>query len=101
MYIYIYNIYVCSIHIYLFNNEIYNYLKSVADEIDKNLIITICGSYRRLKPSSNDIDVLLTHKKIKTKSQLESKENYLHIYISHLKKDGFLLAVVGPSPFTS
>lgn len=40
--------------------HIINKIKS----IDKNLICVFCGSYRRLKPFSSDIDILISHKLI-------------------------------------
>jgi DNA polymerase/3'-5' exonuclease PolX len=67
-----------------------NYLNGILKNIDKNLSITICGSYRRLKPTSNDIDILLTHPKIKTKLQLKNK-NYLLEFVRQLKTNNFIL----------
>ena len=67
------------------------YLNNKIAEIDSNISITICGSYRRQKPKSNDIDVLMTHKKIKTKSEIKKKHNYLHELVNLLKKDNFLV----------
>lgn len=69
------------------------YLKGIAKLIDKDLSIIICGSYRRLKPTSNDIDVLITHPNIKTKLQLAEQlnDNYLLQFIRKLKSDKFIL----------
>lgn len=69
------------------------YLEKKIKLVDKKLEFTICGSYRRLRPTSNDIDVLLYHPKIKTKLQLynQGENNYLHQFIKILKKDKFLL----------
>jgi len=67
------------------------YLQKKAYAINKNLLITICGSYRRLKSMSNDIDVLITHTKIKTKLQLKEQNNYLFNFINALKNDKYLL----------
>ena len=74
--------------------EIDKYLQAKAKKIDKDLILIICGSYRRQKPTSNDIDVLITHPKIKTKLQLREQseeQNYLHRLINELKKDTFII----------
>lgn len=67
------------------------YLDKKSKEVDKLLSITICGSYRRGKPTSNDIDVLITHPKIKTKLQLISNDNYLLKFVKKLKDDKFIL----------
>lgn len=59
--------------------------------VDKELFHVICGSYRRLKPVSNDIDVLITHPKIKTKLQLKTSPNYLLKVVKQLKDINFLI----------
>lgn len=63
-------------------DTINKYLQQVVKKIDPQLELTICGSYRRKKPFSNDIDILLTHK---------SSINYLKEFINYLHKDNFLL----------
>lgn len=74
-------------------DKISDYLTIKVKAIDKNLDMIICGSYRRLKPFSNDIDVLLSHPKVKTKLQLstESGDGYLVKLVRKLKEDKFLL----------
>lgn len=75
-------------------DKIYEYLLIKAKTIDNDLSITICGSYRRLRPTSNDVDVLVIHPSIKTKLQLENQpkaENYLLRLIRLLRDDKFLL----------
>lgn len=67
------------------------YLEKVTAKIDPDLCHVICGSYRRKKKTSNDIDVLLVHKKIKTRKQQISEENYLRKFVGELKKDKFIL----------
>ena len=75
--------------------SIKKYLEDQAKEIDDKLSVTICGSYRRGKATSNDIDVLLTHPDIKTKLELSSQgqdeNNYLLKFVNLLKKKKFLL----------
>jgi len=72
-------------------DKIYKYIISVSNKLDTNINITICGSYRRGKSSSNDIDVLMTHKNIKTESDIKLKQNYLHQLVTILKNNKFLV----------
>lgn len=44
------------------------YLTKKISKIDKKYINIICGSYRRNKPYSSDIDILITHKNLKNKN---------------------------------
>lgn len=72
--------------------EIDIYLHKQIVKIDPELFGIICGSYRRMKATSNDIDMLLIHPSIKTKMAKEDiKINYLHKYIMLLKKEGFIV----------
>jgi len=71
-------------------DNIHEYLNQKAKEIDKKLNITICGSYRRLQQTSNDVDVLLSHPKVKTKSAM-NKSQYMLEYIELLIEDGFII----------
>lgn len=70
---------------------IYNYVSSIAAKVDPELFTIICGSYRRLKPVSNDIDVLVTHPLVKKKTDIDKHENYLRKFVSALKASGFLI----------
>jgi len=67
------------------------YLEKQAKAVDKRLTVTICGSYRRLKSTSNDIDVLIAHPDVKTKLDITSTDNYLFKLIKSLKDAKFLL----------
>jgi DNA polymerase/3'-5' exonuclease PolX len=53
--------------------------KKVPEE--KQFIFEICGSYRREKPTSGDIDILISKK-----SDIDSKENYLENIVKFLKE---------------
>jgi DNA polymerase/3'-5' exonuclease PolX len=64
--------------------EIEIYLSQIIKSIDEKLNMTICGSYRRKKPDSGDIDILIHHK---TKNSPE----FLKKFIVHLKKQQFLI----------
>jgi DNA polymerase/3'-5' exonuclease PolX len=62
-------------------------LHDIMLKIDPQLNGIICGSYRRLKTTSNDIDLLITHPLIKTYDELSnSKTNYLHKLVTALEK---------------
>lgn len=70
--------------------EIDIYLQNEILKVSESLIGIICGSYRRLLPFSNDIDLLLFHPKIVTKKDIETKINYLQELIKTLRNH-FLL----------
>lgn len=68
---------------------LYDTLEELFDEDAKG---KICGSYRRGKSSSNDIDFLFVHKKIKTKDDLDDGKNiYLAKFIKILHDTDFLV----------
>ena len=50
------------------------YLQKLVYNIDSNYLIVLCGSFRRNKPYSHDIDILITHKNIK---KIEQCKKYL------------------------
>lgn len=58
------------------------YINDLIYSVDSQLIGTICGSFRRLKPYSSDIDLLLTHKKITPTNN--KQEYYLNKVIDAL-----------------
>ena len=65
-------------------NEMYLHkllILQVIKQIDKNIKFTICGSYRRGNPYSNDIDCILTHK---------YNKNYLNDIIQKLINIGYI-----------
>jgi len=66
------------------------YLHKVLLKIDPELFGVICGSYRRLKETSGDIDVLIVHPQIVTIDERD-KSNYLILFINALIKDGFIV----------
>jgi DNA polymerase/3'-5' exonuclease PolX len=59
-------------------------------KIDPELFGAICGSYRRMKDESGDIDLIVVHPKIKTKTQLKSN-SYFKTIIKTLKINGFII----------
>eukprot|EP00668_Euglena_longa_P005975 GGOE01007082.1.p1 GENE.GGOE01007082.1~~GGOE01007082.1.p1 ORF type:complete len:355 (-),score=87.80 GGOE01007082.1:378-1403(-) len=58
-------------------------------KVDQNAFITICGSNRRGKPESGDVDVLLTHPS--TSSDSSSKYLYLPRLVQRLRDAGLLI----------
>lgn len=74
-------------------HKINKYILKQVDELNKLLKLTsknkitgiLCGSYRREKPTSNDIDVLLT------KNGKEIDSNYLEAFVELLRKRKFIL----------
>lgn len=60
-------------------------LEEVARSIDKDLKTQICGSYRRGKSQSSDVDVLLTHPNLRTEPEVTvSKIKYLPMLLEAL-----------------
>lgn len=71
-------------------DNIYNILIKYLNDIDKNLFGTICGSYRRLKETSNDIDFLIIHPKIVSQDDLK-KNKYFEKYLKLLIKNKLIV----------
>ncbi len=65
--------------------RIYDLIYDLGRAINPNLVINICGSYRRGLPQSSDIDVLVMDIDLLFKEDLE-KSNSLYKFISSLKK---------------
>lgn len=59
------------------------FVYSELQKIDPQFISVICGSYRRGKPYSSDVDILITNKKLKSR---EDTGKYLKLVIDNLKK---------------
>jgi len=71
-------------------DEIDKYIHKQLPKIDKELFGIICGSYRRIKKTSSDIDLLITHPKVKNMKDLKNN-NHLKNFIKILKEKKFLL----------
>ena len=72
--------------------EIEEFLKEIAKRMSPDFIITICGSYRRGKETSGDVDVFLTHRQFKEKSDLAKFKcsNILSEFVRIATATGFI-----------
>jgi len=67
-------------------------LTTIATHINKDIILTLCGSYRRGKDKSGDIDCLITHPSITTIEELElMPQNILMNFVTLLTNVNFLI----------
>lgn len=60
-------------------------INKIINKLDKDINIHICGSYRREKPTSGDIDILLTHE------YLEDNQNLLKQVVNTLKENNIII----------
>lgn len=72
------------------------YLEKKASQVDRNLHLMICGSYRRGQQISGDIDVMLFHPDVKYVRQIYQADkynlpHYLELFVQLLQNEGFLL----------
>lgn len=66
-------------------------IKYTVLQLNKDIIVEVCGSYRRGNQNSGDIDILITHEAIKEKEDFENlKSNILLKLIKLLQYIGFL-----------
>jgi len=75
-------------------DNINDFLQEELEEYNDKCVGILCGSYRREKQTSNDIDLLITHPKLKTMedvSEMFEKKNYLKGFVKHLHENKFLV----------
>jgi DNA polymerase/3'-5' exonuclease PolX len=72
-------------------DQIYDYIQEITDQYDKNMFITICGSYRRNLPISSDIDILLSNLNIITMDDIVLNNHILKSYVEYLHKKNLLV----------
>ena len=67
-------------------------LKKIALHMNKDLLVMICGSYRRGRDKSGDVDCLIAHPLIKTKDDLENNPtNLLESFVELLMNYNFII----------
>ena len=64
-------------------------LKDYCYKIDRQLVVTICGSYRRGLLTSGDMDVLISHPNITSK--INQNPMFLRTLVRNLTQTGFLV----------
>ena len=73
-------------------DSLYIYLDELTNNFNKNMFITICGSYRRGLNYSSDIDILLSDfNLIMMDDIINSDDNLLNKYVSYLHLNKFLI----------
>jgi len=67
-------------------------LKEITHQVYPEIMVEICGSHRRQKPMSGDIDLLITTQNIMTEEDLmKSRVHYLKEIVKSLKEIGFIV----------
>jgi DNA polymerase beta len=80
--------------------KIYNIIYNIAHVSNSDLIITICGSYRRGLPESSDIDVLICDFNVLFKEDL-ANSTVLNDFINTLKKNHIITDDITSSKVTT
>lgn len=70
--------------------KIDKYLQKIAQKTDPKLEVIICGSYRRQRDFSNDIDCMILHPDIVKMKDLKNNPSYLTAFVKTLREDKFL-----------
>jgi DNA polymerase beta len=69
-----------------------NILRRTVNQLYSDIIIEVCGSHRRQRPYSGDIDILMTHPHIITDDDLiQSQCHYLKNIVKQLKDTKFIV----------
>jgi DNA polymerase/3'-5' exonuclease PolX len=71
--------------------QIETMLNNIVFNLDPKYIFIICGSYRRGKLISNDIDILLIHENVLEGSGREQDNKYLKIFVDELHRHKFII----------
>lgn len=82
-------------------SEVSKYIKTISKVLykyDRNLIIEPAGSYRMGKPTSGDIDLIISNPALKTRKQVE-KSNLLPTVVKLLHKEKIVIEDVNMNQF--
>lgn len=80
------------------------FLQKMLKKFDAHFIGTICGSYRRQKTSSNDIDFLITSKNVKTMddaSKSFAEDHYLNKFVKLLIQHDYIIESITTKFFST
>ena len=80
-------------------HAIAKYFSKIAHIIDPQLSITACGSYRRGKSTSGDIDMLLHNPHIKTSKHQTTSRQYLVELVDVMRKNGTIIDSMTPNKY--
>lgn len=72
-------------------SEIQERLLDILFKINIELFGTVCGSFRRMKPFSGDIDFIIIHHQFKKKQQILSYKKYFEAFLTQLKNEQILI----------
>ncbi|XP_058788961.1 DNA polymerase beta-like isoform X2 [Phymastichus coffea] len=80
--------------------EIESILKECITEMDNDFLVTICGSYRRGKKESGDIDILLAHPTYTSEVKNKKKHtSLLKAVIKQLEEENFITDTISHGEF--
>jgi len=71
-------------------DEFNEYLLDILLDIDPKLFGTVCGSYRRLKETSENVDLIIVHTDYKDLND-NIKTNYIDIFVNQLIKNNIII----------
>ncbi len=66
-------------------------VKELVRQFDTDLIVTVCGSYRRKRPTCGDIDVLISHPGLPSEEDMEKAANALPKIVARMETAGLLI----------
>jgi DNA polymerase/3'-5' exonuclease PolX len=72
-------------------SEIQDAVLDILFKINVELFGTVCGSYRRMKQYSGDVDFIIIHQQFKKKEQVKLYSEYFETFLIELKKNKILI----------